>query len=295
MKWKPIARTGVLFGSTIIFLVVLIDSGLLWRVVYGPLNGVTFVCAFLTLLSLPVMAVIGHRIYDFMLLRYEFDRNRLMIATAATKQIIPMHSIKQVISGRDVEIERMRTLTWPGYFCGQGDVKGIGLTLFYAAASPREQVIIVTPTLAYGISVHDLDEFTEVLAASQQIGPSVEVRQASEQAAYVRWPIWGDRLAQGVLLGGIMLNGALFALLLFRYPHLPSLLPMHYDIGGQVDRIAPRKEVFDLPIIGLITWAVNGIVGAALYRRQRMVSYLAWGGALIVQLFFLLALWNIVV
>jgi uncharacterized membrane protein len=86
----------------------------------------------------------------------------------------------------------------------------------------------------------------------------------------------------------------LLAILLFRYPRLPNVLPMHYDAIGQVDRIAPRSEAFDLPIIGLITWGVNGILGALLYRRQRMISYLAWTGTLVVQVLFLLALWNIV-
>ena len=80
----------------------------------------------------------------------------------------------------------------------------------------------------------------------------------------------------------------------FRYPSLPNLLSMHYDATGRGDRIVPRNEVFILPIIGLITWAVNAVLGAICYRRERMVSYLMWSGALVVQVFFLLALWNIV-
>jgi len=70
---------------------------------------------------------------------------------------------------------------------------------------------------------------------------------------------------------------------------------MHSDVLGRVDRIAPRSEVAVLPAIALMTWTVNGILGAVWYRRERMVSYLVWGGALIVQLLFLLALWSIVI
>jgi uncharacterized membrane protein len=90
------------------------------------------------------------------------------------------------------------------------------------------------------------------------------------------------------------LSALLFAVLLFRYPSLPDRLPMHYDATGQVDRIAPRSEVFDLPVIGLIAWATNGVLGTLFYRRQRMLSYLAWSGTLIVQTLFLMALWDIV-
>ena len=94
---------------------------------------------------------------------------------------------------------------------------------------------------------------------------------------------------------GIVLNLALFGLLLFRYPSLPNLLPLHYDITGAVDRISPRGDVFALPIIGLITLLTNDVLGILLYRRERVMSYMAWSGAALVQIFFLLALWNTVV
>jgi uncharacterized membrane protein len=97
-----------------------------------------------------------------------------------------------------------------------------------------------------------------------------------------------------VLLGGILLVAVLFAILLVRYPHLPNVLPMHYDATGRVDRIAPRREAFDLPMIGLIAWATNLVMGIVFYRRQRMLAYLAWSGTLVVLVLILLALWNIV-
>ncbi len=93
---------------------------------------------------------------------------------------------------------------------------------------------------------------------------------------------------------GIALNLALFGLLLTRYPGLPNLLPLHYDVEGAVDRIAPRQDEFALPVIGQIALTANGLFGALLYRRQRIVSYMAWSGAVLVQVLFLLALWNIV-
>jgi hypothetical protein len=233
--------------------------------------------------------------YDLSQLQYEFDRNRLVISTAAARQIIPMSRVQQVIDGQSAELEvRMRALTWPGYCIGQGHIQGLGLTLFYADVPPSRQAIVVTPTLAYGISVPDTEAFMEVFGACQQMGPSVEVKQESRQSAYVHWAIWGDRLAHGVLLGGVVLNLILFAILCFRYPRLPNLLPLHYDIEGRVDRVSPRSEIFVLPVIGLITLAANTVLGGVLYRRERIVSYVTWSGALLVQILFLLALLNIV-
>jgi hypothetical protein len=170
----------------------------------------------------------------------------------------------------------------------------VGLILFYAVTPPSEQAIVVTPTVAYGISVDDMDAFIEVLTTCQELGPSAEVTQTSKESAYVHWHIWQDRLAQGILLGALVLNLALFGVLLFRYPRLPHLLPMHYDVTGAADRIAPRRAVFVLPVIGSITLAVNLLFGGLLYRRERIASYMAWGGAALVQVLFLVALWNIV-
>lgn len=296
MKWKPSPRTGLLVGSAIMALILLVDAALLWRVIHGPLDGVSFVSALLVLASLAALALIGYRIYDLLHLRYEFDRNRLMIVTGATTHVIPMNRVVRVIDRRQGRLRaRVGGVTWPGCSMGQGEIEGIGLTLFYAVSPPEEQAIIVTPTLAYGISLPDTESFMDVFEACQELGPITEVRQESRQSGYVQRAIWSDRVAQGVLLGNLVLCALLFGLLCFRYPGLPALLPLHYDALGQPDRIAPRSEVFSLPIIGLITWAVNGLLGAVFYRHERLISYLAWSGALVVQLFFLLALWRIVV
>jgi hypothetical protein len=295
VKWRPDVRIGVGLGIAILLVLGAIDAGLILRIVRGPVNGVTFLCALLVLLSVAAMAVVGYRIFDLLHLRYEFDRNQLVIHTAATRHVVPLHSIVRVLEPQQAGLEaRLRGLRWPGCYVGPGTLEKFGLTLFCGVTPPRTQAVALTAVLGYGLSVPDLEVFQQVFAASRQLGPTVEVHQQSIQASYVEWPIWRDRLAQALILAGILLGALLFAVLLFRYPGLPGRLPMHYDAAGQVDRIAPRSEAFDLPIIGLIAWLTNGILGALLYRRQRMLSYLAWSGTLIVQMLFLMALWGIV-
>lgn len=295
MNWTPSRRKGALIGAGSILLIVVIDSLLLWRVVDGKLNGWTFVCALLTMASLPGMALIGYWIYGLMRLRYEFDRNRLAITTAAGKQIIPMSNVKQVIDGKKTRLQvRMKSPFWPGYWIGHGEIEGVGLALFYAVEPPQSQAIVVTPSLAYGFSVPDMDTFLEVFHTALQLGPNVQISQESEKAAYVNWAIWKDRLMQGILAVGLAINVLLFGILTFRYPDLPTRLPLHFDSSGAVDRIAPKSDVLVLPIIGLIVWSLNGFIGAIVYRRQRMASYLVWSGGIVVQIFFFLAMWNIV-
>jgi len=294
LKWTPNILTGTLIVCGMMIVVVLIDVGLLWRVVSGPANGVTFACGLFVLLSLPTVAWLAYRGYNLTQLRYEFDRNRLVITTGAIKQIVPMSSIERVVDGGEAEARRVRGLTWAGYAIGHGWVKGIGQTLFYATTPLQEQAIVVTPTVAYGITVPDMDSFRESFDRCRQMGPSLRIQQATERAAFVQWPVWKDTYTQGVLLGCIALNALLFALLLFSYPDLPAAIPLHYDMAGQVDRIGPRSELFTLPVIASVTLAMNGVIGMIFYRRERMISYLAWSGAAVVQGLFLLALWNII-
>jgi len=294
VKWTPNRRKGVLFGIGWIVLLALIDVGLIWRVVAGPINGWSFICALLALLSLPAFVLLGYWIYGLSQLRYEFDRNRLIISTGAVTQVIPMNQVDRVLDGRKLDVQvRMKSLCWPGYWIGQGVLEEGGMTLSYAVDPPTEQVFVVTPTLAYGISTPDVDTLMDVFETALSMGSSAEVKQETQRAAYVGWSVWGDRLMQVILLCSIAVNLLLFGILCFRFPSLPVRLPMHYDVAGMVDRIAPREQIFALPVIGLIVWGANSLIGALLYRSERVASYLVWSGALVVQLLFFLALWNL--
>lgn len=104
-----------------------------------------------------------------------------------------------------------------------------------------------------------------------------------------------DPLALGILVLTVLLLAGL-ALWLFRtYSTLPDLLPLHFDADGNADRIAERREIFVLPTIAFVVALVNLSAGLLLRLRFGMVfaSYLLWGGALLVQLLFWLAAWNI--
>jgi hypothetical protein len=65
---------------------------------------------------------------------------------------------------------------------------------------------------------------------------------------------------------------------------LKPLVPLHFDAGGVADRYGSRIQVFITPFIGFLVLAFNGFLGGLAYRRERMLSYLLWGGAVLVQL-----------
>ena len=48
-----------------------------------------------------------------------------------------------------------------------------------------------------------------------------------------------------------------------------------------------------LALIGLLTLLVNGLLGGLTYRRERMASYLLWGGSILIQVLLWTAVFGI--
>jgi uncharacterized membrane protein len=104
-----------------------------------------------------------------------------------------------------------------------------------------------------------------------------------------------DFLAVGLLAATVILMTGLFLWLATVYYQLPDLLPLHFDVYGNPDRIGERSEIFVLPAIGLVVNTVNIGIGLLLRLRLRMVfaSYLLWSGALLMQVLLWIAALNI--
>ena len=108
--------------------------------------------------------------------------------------------------------------------------------------------------------------------------------------SYIR----GDRLLLLLLVGGFVANMVLFAYLGWYYRSLPQFLPLHFTALGEVDRVGAKREVFKLPAIGLIVLGTNAFFGLLVYGRERTVTYLLLGAAIVEQLLFWWVAFNIV-
>lgn len=97
-----------------------------------------------------------------------------------------------------------------------------------------------------------------------------------------------------MLVLALAANAALFLYLAAIYRSLPTLLPLHFAASGQVDRIALKREAFRLPSIALLVFLANFLLGALLHGRERVAARLLLGAALLTQLVFWWAAFNIV-
>jgi len=294
-KWKPSRLKGAAMGLAMALLVLALDGLSLFHLTHSPITLLSFFEGLLVVLSLPILATLGYWLYGLFDLRYLLDRNGLVIVWAGTRQIIPLNRITRVVRGETIGEEvKMQGIKWPGYHIAYGQVEGLGLVLSYSTRPLRDQLLLVTPTITYGISPSDPEGFLADFELRRRLGPIRPLRQRSIQARFVTLPFWRDRIAHLLLALGSVANAALFAYICSIYPALPRFLPLHFDALGQVNRIGPRSEILLLPACGLIMLLFNSVLGFWVFNRERLAAYLLFAAAILVQALLWVATFNII-
>ncbi len=301
MTWRAKFGIGVPLGLLLIGLIGALDSWLLRRLIGADvraqqLDFLSFLMGLAVLLSLPLLVLLAYQTASCLTLRYSLDRNGIAIRWAGVEQIIPIRDVQQIVAGRQVKGKavRRRGLRWPGHERGEGQLPGIGRTLFLATRPLPDQLLLVTPGLAFAISPRDPAGFLAAFDARRDLGPNRLLEREVRHARWLDWPIWTDRTTWLLLGAAVLVNLGLFGYLCARFPGLDVQLPLHFNAQGLADRIGNKVELFALPIIGLIILGTNLGVGLALYRRERAGSYLLWGSAAVAQVLFWLATFSIV-
>jgi hypothetical protein len=256
-----------------------------------PTDGLRFVLILLAALSLPLLVHVLYRTWAAFTLEYWVDRNAVTVRWANVRHVIPIHAIRQLIDGGIGEVSRPRWLHWPLPWVRRGQAAGLPNLLLCATRPLEECLLIDTGDVIFAVSPQWRGRFIEQLQESYQIGPALALGDKDLHAALIR-PWFGyNRLALTLLGLGLIGVLALFGQLMVEFPTLPSPLTFRYNNEGVPEVVRDKTALFVLPAIGLITWLANGLWGGwLLVRKQPLGAYMLWGGAIVVQLFSLLAL-----
>jgi len=301
VTWRAKFSVGGLVGLLVIGPILALDIWLLnvllsQNIPEQKIDFFTFVMGLIVLLSVPVLLVLLYQTLNWATLRYHLDRNGVTVRWFGAKQIIPIRNIQRIIHGHDLGdiVVRRRGLHWPGHERGMGLVPGIGRTHFFATRPLSEQLLLITPGSAFGISLSDPEGFLAGFRVRREMGPNRLLDQEILRDRWLTLPLWTDQTAWVLMGVALVVNLGLFGYLCTRFPGLDFQLPLHFNSLGQPDRIGTKMELFALPIIGLIILSTNVALGLALYRRERAGSYLLWGAAAAVQALFWLATFSLV-
>jgi len=295
LKWKPARSTGGRVGIGLVVGFALASLGLLWLLTSRPISIFSFFLALSALAGVALVITLSYWTFGFYTLRYHVDRNSIVIAWGALRQVIPVSNIERLAPGTELDPgTRIRGFTWRGYYVGSGQDPELGPVLFYATRPRDEQLLVVTPTLTYAISPRDPAAFELEYNLRSRLGPTMTLSQGTALTRLAQLPLWQDRLLWALVGLAVLANVLLFGYVCWQHPYLPELLPLHFGIQGQVDRIGERNELFLLPVIGLIVLTINVLFGILIHLRERFGTYMLLAAALVVQALLWLATANIV-
>ena len=293
-SWKTDATQGLIVGVVLMLVIILVDVGLILLALdYGENTIGTFFVGLAIIYSFRFLFQIGYWLDGLVRSSYLLDRNALIIRWGAIEYTIPMASVECIMTGDEIEGRiRFHGVSWPGYQVGYGQLPGDIPALFFATLPPRHQIYLVTSDMAYGISPADREAFLESLVQRIEMGPTQAVEAMAKRPAFMDWALWRDRPGMIGLGLGALASLALIGFICFRFEMLPARLPLHFDAAGNPDWWGERGHVFMIPLIGLLSLAVNTLLGALVYRYEKIVSYLLWGGTLLIQILVWIAALN---
>ncbi len=325
MVFKPVPdatrRQGLAAALGLVFITLLCGVALVRR---SP-DGWSVLLLVGLVVSLLLLVRIAYRTWGAFNLEYWLDRNALRVRWAASCQVIPLTSIRRLIlPGEVVRSEADRTailgteaqaeeglpaaftealaalepggaFQWPSPFVHPERRLEADRFASLATQPLPACLLLDTDVGMFALSPADRAGFIAALQEHRGLGPSQTVAARWEEP----FPCWAvlrvDRLGQGLLLVGLIGVLALFAVLMLRFPGLPDRLAFHFDRFGAPDSVRPKGALFLLPTIGLFAYLVNGAAGVWMAcRAQRAGAYLLWIGALMVQVFIFLALFNLI-
>jgi hypothetical protein len=243
--------------------------------------------------SLPVLAHLLLRTWAAFTLEYWVDRNAITVRWAHMRQIIPLPSLVHIAAEQDLPIGKPGPLHWPApYLRGVGHDQSIQLL---ATRPPAEGVLFDTANGTYVLTPADPQAMIEVVQERYAMGPSQVLVPERIRAGHFNRLLPSDRLGIWLLVGGLLGVLILFGVLMISFPNLPEVLTVRYNSAGLPEEIREKGALYRLPFIGLLAWGINGIAGLYLMaRRQATAAYMLWSGALVVQIFSLLALVSLI-
>ena len=233
----------------------------------------------LLILLLGAAALLVYRLWMLHGMEYWVERDAIHIHWRGEEVIIPLLDIEDV---RPAEISlRPIWRRWPGQWVQFDAEKHV---LSYATQPPAHCLAISADDEIYLISPRHPDDFVAAYEQRRAFGPARRLKPVIYLAPWRQHWLLRDGLAQALLFGGLLLGLLALAYAIWRYPQLPATIALHFNAVGAPDLLSPRRSIFLLPGIALVTGFLNAAIGFALYEYQRNLSYLLWSVSVILQI-----------
>lgn len=277
-------------GVLIIAACVIAGLGLAAGMILLPVSLLSFVLGAAALALLILAAWLGYQLYGLTHITYAVDRNAFVIRIGAVRHIVPMDSVVRLARGSGLKGIKASRPPLSGWWVGRGFQSEVGPIQFYATAPTETQYVLITERGSFGLSPYDAELFEQTFNAQLALGATQKVVASSLAPLFLDQQLWSDSAAKVLLILGLGINLLAFGISAARYPVVPSQIVLHFNATGIADRFGSTAQIFAPPAIALLLFAVNLVIGLIAHRRgEPLAGYLVWGGNVVVQLTFLVA------
>ncbi|HEY44593.1 MAG TPA: hypothetical protein G4O11_11490 [Anaerolineae bacterium] len=286
MDFTPPRALGFLLGGTFLAILLVLIVVSVVQLTTATISAWLILWVTLPLVSVPLALLVTYRLYNLLTARYRLDRDGFYLTWGLSTEQVSLAEITLMRSADELDANLLpaRGLWWPGYVFGSREVEGEGLVEFFATTGPRGMMVLSTGERLLAISPPDLEAFQQAFVDATRLGSLEPIPTLSQRPDFVFSDLWNDRLAQVLVLMGLVLPLLLLGYLALRVPTLPFRVPFGFDTTGSPNPLVPPGRLLLLPMIGGLCWIADFAIGAWLYRRERdrPLAYAVWLGAIVV-------------
>lgn len=292
MYYQPPRALGLIVGG----LLTLWSAALTFLLLDAGMSGGSSALAFFAfgggVAALALCSLFAYWTYSLATLTYTLDRNGLVIAWGAVRQVVPLQAIDRLIPGTSAGVPRVEGVSWWGHHVGSAEVGRIGHVLFYSTHQSAEQVLyVLTVERNYAITVEDAAAFAREVQRRQDLGPTAVVEHRVERSGVALQSVIADPIARWICAAALAGLALLWAYIALRYSSLPPTLTLHFPPTAQdtVLTVTAREAILELPRVATLLLLVNLGAGALLHTWDRMAGYLLFAAAVATQVVMLVA------
>lgn len=214
-------------------------------------------------------------------MRYKLGEKGFTVNFGLSKRVIPYASISTVELAKTTLLFRLFGASWPGLHWGLYKAKDVGNVWVYSTKMKGDFVVInLVDGKKIAISPEDPKMFSEEINAwNGKFGTAslrdVERFETSRKVVYAQ--VLAVAAAFIVFLGYV----------LWIYPSLPEVIPVHFDINWNPNRWGHKSELFLIAGIAAIFPIINTVLALKFGRYgKELMLFLGAVFILVIVLFF---------
>jgi hypothetical protein len=262
-----------------------------WQAVERPRTSTVILVLLMALVLLVIAGIAAYRGYALQQGGYILERDGLRLRWGLRSEDIPLQDIEWIRPIAELGY-RVPLPLWnvPGAVLGSVMVPELG-RLEFIASDLETTLVVATRSKLFAISPQDPARFMQVFSRTKEMGSLSPMAAYSSLPAGYMQQVWSDPVARIPLLANFGLTLALLVVVSLLIPRREFFLMQAYLPPGVEPTPQPPQRLLLLPILGILTLAVDVVFGLFFYRRsdQRVVAYLLWVSGMLTPLLLLAA------